>query len=81
MPARTFNIADLFEASVDEWPDREYVVDENVRRTYLEMDRRANRLAHHLRQQGVRPGDHVGIYALTGAEDRKSTRLNSSHRT
>ena len=42
MPARTFNIADLFEASVDEWPDREYVVDENVRRTYL--DRKSTRL-------------------------------------
>ncbi|MFM8848089.1 MAG: AMP-binding protein, partial [Actinomycetota bacterium] len=68
MPARTFNIADLFEASVDEWPDREYVVDERVRRTYLEMDRRANRLAHHLVAQGVKPGDHVGIYALNRVE-------------
>ncbi|MEY3566050.1 MAG: hypothetical protein RLZ19_64, partial [Actinomycetota bacterium] len=68
MPARTFNIADLFEAAVDEWPDREYVADENVKRTYAEMDRRANRLAHHLAAQGVKPGDHVGIYALNRVE-------------
>ncbi|MFZ9675789.1 MAG: AMP-binding protein, partial [Ilumatobacteraceae bacterium] len=68
MPARTFNIADLFEASVDEWPDREYLIDENSRRTYVEMDRRANRLAHHLLAEGVKPGDHVGIYALNRIE-------------
>jgi non-ribosomal peptide synthetase component F len=41
MPARTFNIADLFEAAVDEWPDRDYVADENVKRTYAEMPPKA----------------------------------------
>ena len=68
MGATTFNLADLFEAAVDEWPDREYIVDERERRTYAEMDRRANRLAHHLRAQGIGPGDHVGIYALNRVE-------------
>ena len=68
MPASTFNIADLFEASVDEWPDREYVVDDNQRRTYLEMEKRANRLAHYLLSKGIKPGDHVGIYALNRVE-------------
>ena len=34
------------------------------RRTYAQMEERANRLAHHLAEHGVGPGDHVGIYAL-----------------
>src|SRR6478672_2315201 len=63
-----FNLADLFEAAVDAFGEREYLVAEGKRRTYAEMDARANRLAHHLAAQGVGPGDHVGIYALNCAE-------------
>ncbi len=68
MPATTFNLADLFEAASDEWPDRQYIVDERTSRTFAEMDRRANQLAHHLQEQGVKPGEHVGIYALNRVE-------------
>src|SRR5262245_33589435 len=32
------------------------------------MEKRANRLAHHLAAQGVGPGDHVGIYAYNSVE-------------
>jgi 3-oxocholest-4-en-26-oate---CoA ligase len=63
-----FNLADLFEAAVDAFPHREYLVAEGRRLTYGQMDERANRLAHHLAAQGVGPGDHVGIYALNSAE-------------
>ena len=63
-----FNLADLFEQAVDAFPDREYVVDDRQRRTYAEMDRRANQLAHHLAAQGIGPGDHVGIYAYNCVE-------------
>jgi 3-oxocholest-4-en-26-oate---CoA ligase len=63
-----FNLADLFEAAVDAFGDREYLVAGGQRRTYAEMEARANRLAHHLAEQGVRPGDHVGIYALNCTE-------------
>jgi len=63
-----FNLADLFENAVDTWPDREYLVAEGKRRTYREMDERANRLAHHLAKHGVGPGDHVGIYAYNSVE-------------
>jgi acyl-CoA synthetase (AMP-forming)/AMP-acid ligase II len=63
-----FNLADLFEAAVDAFPDREYLVVDGRRLTYAHMEERANRLAHHLAAVGVGPGDHVGIYALNSAE-------------
>jgi 3-oxocholest-4-en-26-oate---CoA ligase len=63
-----FNLADLFEAAVDAFPEREYLVAGGERRTYAEMEARANRLAHHLAAQGVGPGDHVGIYSYNSVE-------------
>jgi acyl-CoA synthetase (AMP-forming)/AMP-acid ligase II len=63
-----WNIADLFEQAVDAWPDREYVVADGERRTYAEMEARANRLAHHLAANGVKAGDHVGIYGLNSVQ-------------
>jgi acyl-CoA synthetase (AMP-forming)/AMP-acid ligase II len=63
-----FNLADLFEAAVDAFPDREYLVAEGRRLTYAQLEERANRLAHHLAAQGVRKGEHVGIYALNSTE-------------
>jgi acyl-CoA synthetase (AMP-forming)/AMP-acid ligase II len=63
-----FNLADLFENAVDHFGDREYIVAEGKRRTYAQMEERANRLAHHLLEQGVKPGDHVGIYAYNCIE-------------
>jgi acyl-CoA synthetase (AMP-forming)/AMP-acid ligase II len=64
----TFNLADMFEAAVDAYGDREYLVAAGERRTYAEMEARANRLAHFLASHGVGPGDHVGIYALNSVE-------------
>lgn len=64
----TFNLADLFEAAVDAYGDREYLVADGQRRTYAQMEDRANRLAHHLQAQGIGPGDHVGIYSLNSVE-------------
>jgi acyl-CoA synthetase (AMP-forming)/AMP-acid ligase II len=64
----TFNLADMFEASVDAFGDREYLVAAGVRRTYAQMEERANRLAHYLASHGIGPGDHVGIYALNSVE-------------
>jgi acyl-CoA synthetase (AMP-forming)/AMP-acid ligase II len=63
-----FNLADLFEAAVDAFPEREYLVAEGERRTYAQMEERANRLAHHLVDAGVRPGDHVGIYGYNSVQ-------------
>jgi len=62
------NLANLFEIAVDAYPDREYLVADGKRRTYAEMEARANQLAHHLAAQGLGPGDHVGIYAYNSVE-------------
>ena len=64
----TFNLADLFENAVDAFGDRAYLVAEGKRRTYAQMEERANRLAHHLAANGVGQGDHVGIYSLNSVE-------------
>ncbi len=64
----TFNLADLFEAAVDAFGDREYLVAAGERRTFAEMEDRANRLAHYLADHGIGPGDHVGIYSLNSVE-------------
>jgi acyl-CoA synthetase (AMP-forming)/AMP-acid ligase II len=62
------NLADLFEAAVDAYPDRDYLVANGERRTYAEMEARSNRLAHYLAAQGIGQGDHVGIYAYNSVE-------------
>lgn len=64
----SFNIADVFELAVDHYADREYLVCDHQRRTYAEMESRANQLAHYLQNQGIGPGDHVGIYAMNCVE-------------
>ncbi|MFC1442587.1 acyl-CoA synthetase [Streptacidiphilus sp. N1-10] len=69
-----FNLADLFEQAVDHFPGREAITCARAdgpgvqRRTFAELDERANRLAHHLQESGVGPGDRVGVYALNRAE-------------
>jgi len=63
-----FNLADLFEAVADAVPDREALVCGDRRLTYRELDQRANRLAHYLSEQGVGPGDHVGLYLYNSTE-------------
>ncbi|HEX4174804.1 MAG TPA: acyl-CoA synthetase [Acidimicrobiales bacterium] len=63
-----FNLANLFEAAVDAYPEREYLVADGKRRTYAQMEARANQLAHYLAGRGIGPGDHVGIYAYNSVE-------------
>ena len=56
-----FNLADIFESVADAVPDREALVFGDRRLTYAELERRANRLAHHFLDVGVQPGDHIGL--------------------
>lgn len=62
------NLADLFEHVVDAVPNRVAVHVEGQALTYRELDRRANRLAHHFASVGVGAGDHVGCHLMNGAE-------------
>jgi acyl-CoA synthetase (AMP-forming)/AMP-acid ligase II len=58
-----YNVADLFESVVDALPeDRVALVCGDERRTYRELEARANRIAHYLAGQGVSAGDHVALY-------------------
>jgi amino acid adenylation domain-containing protein len=51
----------LIEEQVDRNPQRTAVVAEQASLTYLQVDGRANQLAHRLRELGVQPGILVGI--------------------
>jgi amino acid adenylation domain-containing protein len=52
----------LLEQAADEYPHRPALADRGRELTYLELDQRANQVAHLLRSRGVRPGDRVGLY-------------------
>jgi acyl-CoA synthetase (AMP-forming)/AMP-acid ligase II len=64
----SFNIADLFERAVDAVPDRKALVCGETQLTFAELDRQANKLAHHLLAEGFGHGDHIGIYGQNSAE-------------
>ncbi len=51
----------MFEERAKADPDRPAVVSEDGTWTYEELNRRANRIAHCLIEQGVRPGTRVGV--------------------
>jgi acyl-CoA synthetase (AMP-forming)/AMP-acid ligase II len=63
-----YNFADLYEAIVDEVGGREALVCGDHRLTYAALDKRANRLAHHLQSVGVGHRDHVGVQITNGPE-------------
>jgi amino acid adenylation domain-containing protein len=54
-------IQQLFEAQVERTPDAIAVVFEHEQLTYAELNRRSNRIAHHLQALGVGPEIPVGI--------------------
>ncbi|MFG3280919.1 acyl-CoA synthetase [Streptomyces sp. NPDC048111] len=70
-----YNLADLFESVVDVVPDREALVyidhpgtGAERRLTYRQLDEAANRLAHHLLDAGLKPGEHLGLHLYNGVE-------------
>jgi len=54
-------IQELFEEQVEKSPEAVAVVYEEEQLTYGELNRRANRLGHYLRELGVQPDGRVGI--------------------
>jgi acyl-CoA synthetase (AMP-forming)/AMP-acid ligase II len=68
-----FNLADLFEAVARTVPDAEALVcgsaaGVSVRRTYAELDARADRVAHALSARGIGRDDFVGLHLHNGPE-------------
>lgn len=70
-----YSLADLFESVADVVPDREALVHidhpgtgAERRLTYGELDAAANRIAHHLLDAGLRPGEHLGLHLYNGVE-------------
>ncbi|CAM5497846.1 fatty-acyl-CoA synthase [Streptomyces spiroverticillatus] len=70
-----YNLADLFESVVDAVPDREALVyidhpgtGAERRLTYAELDAAANRIAHHLIDAGLKPGEQLGLHLYNGTE-------------
>ena len=61
-------LPELFAAQAERTPDAIAVVSEKERVTYAELNRRANRLAHYLRELGVGPDVLVGIMAERSVE-------------
>ena len=66
-------IADLFEAVADTVPSSEALVcgrdgRADLRMTYAELERRANRAANAFTTLGIGAGDHVGIHLFNRAE-------------
>ncbi|MEO6472030.1 MAG: AMP-binding protein, partial [Aeromicrobium sp.] len=62
------NIADLFEHAVDAAPQNPAIkVGERIV-TLAELETESNKLAHYLQFRGVKPGDHVAVYAKNSIE-------------
>ena len=85
----SFNMADVWEMAADAVPEREALVVGDQRRTYAELEDRANRLAHHLAGRGVGAGDHVALYlencaeyleAMLAAWKLRAVPINVNHR-
>ncbi len=54
-------IHQLFEEQVEKTPDNIAVIDQDKKITYQELNKKANQLAHYLKQLGVKPDTLVGV--------------------
>ena len=86
---RHYNIADLFEMTAAEVPERTAIVGGDTRLTYRELDERSNRFAHHLIGCGLGKDARVAIYswnrtewvdAMMGAFKARMTPINVNYR-
>ncbi|HVH67069.1 MAG TPA: amino acid adenylation domain-containing protein [Gemmatimonadales bacterium] len=67
-PLRGKCLHELLEAQVARHPEAVAVVDQDQQLTYGELNARANRLAHRLRELGVRPDQLVGLRVERSAD-------------
>ncbi|WP_158792239.1 amino acid adenylation domain-containing protein, partial [Granulicella sp. L60] len=61
-------IQQLFEQQVEKSPEAVALIFEDQQLTYAELNRRANRLAHYLRELGVKPDARVALCVERGFE-------------
>jgi long-chain acyl-CoA synthetase len=61
-------IHQFLEASAARFPDKTAIIHGRGRHTYATVNRLANRLAHRLLGQGVRPGDRIALLSENGLE-------------
>ncbi len=59
--SENYKLHEKFERQVVATPDNIAVVCNNEKITYKELNNKANQLAHHLREQGVKPNIFVGV--------------------
>ena len=62
------NLADIFEYVARAVPEREAMVAGARRYNYRQLNVRANRLANYWLQQGIKPGDTIGVLAQNRGE-------------
>ena len=55
------SIIELFEKQVEKNPNKTAVVCENNKITYLELNKRVNKLANYLRNNNIKPNDIIGV--------------------
>jgi acyl-CoA synthetase (AMP-forming)/AMP-acid ligase II len=60
---RPLTIADILEAMADAVPERVAIATLHGEHTFAEIDERSTRLANHLVDLGVQPGEHVAVHA------------------
>ncbi|NWE73910.1 AMP-binding protein, partial [Pseudomonas gingeri] len=65
---RGHTLHELFEARAQAQPEALAVVQAGQPLSYGELNRRANRLAHHLLTLGVQPDDRVALSVLRGPD-------------
>jgi acyl-CoA synthetase (AMP-forming)/AMP-acid ligase II len=67
--SKSFNIADMFEMVADKVPEREALIcGDDYRATFKEFDDRATQMAHYMASQGIKAGDHVGLFMYNCGE-------------
>ena len=66
--AVALNIADLAEHAIDAVPDRVALICGDEKLTYAQLEEKANRLAHYLKDRGVQKDDKVGLYCRNRIE-------------
>jgi len=62
------NIAAMFEARVDRYGDKTFLLFEGQSTSYAEMDALANRAAHGLSSRGIERGDRIALMLRTSVE-------------